>query len=126
MIQTVIVNMAYIYIYMGFPGGASGKEPSCHCRRCKRRGLIPGSEESMAIHTSILAWGIPWTEEPGRPQSIVQQSRTRLKRLSVHAHVHIYAYIYLYTYVYICIYINIYLHFWPHLLAYGTNSLTRD
>ena len=22
-------------------------------------------EEEMAIHTSILAWGIPWTEEPG-------------------------------------------------------------
>ena len=32
-------------------------------------GLIPGQEdpleESMAIHSSILAWGVPWTEEPG-------------------------------------------------------------
>ena len=28
-------------------------------------------EESMATHTSILAWRIPWTEEPGRLQSIV-------------------------------------------------------
>ena len=32
-------------------------------------GLIPGSgrspEEEMATHSSILAWGIPWTEEPG-------------------------------------------------------------
>ena len=31
--------------------------------------LIPGSgrplEEGMATHCSILAWGIPWTEEPG-------------------------------------------------------------
>ena len=27
-------------------------------------------EEGMAIHSSILAWRIPWTEEPGRPQSI--------------------------------------------------------
>jgi len=26
--------------------------------------------ESMATHSSILAWGIPWTEEPGRLQSI--------------------------------------------------------
>ena len=32
--------------------------------------LIPGSgislEEGMATHSSILAWRIPWTEEPGR------------------------------------------------------------
>ena len=27
-------------------------------------------EESMATHSSILAWGMPWTEEPGRLQSI--------------------------------------------------------
>ena len=26
-------------------------------------------EKGMAIHSSILAWRIPWTEEPGRPQS---------------------------------------------------------
>ena len=25
-------------------------------------------EEGMAIHSSILAYRIPWTEEPGRPQ----------------------------------------------------------
>ena len=27
-------------------------------------------EKGMAIHSSILAWKIPWTEEPGRPQSM--------------------------------------------------------
>ena len=27
-------------------------------------------EEEMATHSSILAWSIPWTEEPGRLQSI--------------------------------------------------------
>ena len=26
-------------------------------------------EKEMAIHSSILAWEIPWTEEPGGPQS---------------------------------------------------------
>ena len=36
-------------------------------------------EEGMALHSSILAWRIPWTEEPGRPQSIGLQSQTRLK-----------------------------------------------
>ena len=33
-------------------------------------GSIPGSEdpleESMATHSSTLAWSIPWTEQPGR------------------------------------------------------------
>ena len=37
-------------------------------------GLISGQEdpleEAMATHSSILAWRIPWTEKPGRPQSI--------------------------------------------------------
>ena len=27
-------------------------------------------EEGMAIHSSMLAWRIPWTEEPGRLQSM--------------------------------------------------------
>ena len=30
-------------------------------------------EEGMATHSSILAWRIPWTEEPGGLQSIVLQ-----------------------------------------------------
>ena len=54
---------------MGFPGGTSGKEPVCHCRRCKRHEFDPWVrkiplEEEMATHTSILAWEIPRTEEP--------------------------------------------------------------
>ena len=36
-------------------------------------------EKKMETHSSILAWEIPWTEEPGRLQSMgSQQSRTRL------------------------------------------------
>ena len=46
-------------------------------------GLIPGSERSlekeMAIHSSILAWRIPWAGEPGGLQSIGLQ-RVRLNR----------------------------------------------
>ena len=58
---------------MGFPGGASGKEPACQCRRHKRSGFNPWEdplEEEMTTHSSILAWEMPWTEEPGRLQSI--------------------------------------------------------
>ena len=30
-------------------------------------------EKGMATHSSILAWRIPWTEEPGRPRSTGSQ-----------------------------------------------------
>ena len=40
-------------------------------------------EKEMATHSSILAWKIPWTEEPGGLQSMgVTKSQTRL---STHA-----------------------------------------
>ena len=35
-------------------------------------------EKEMVTHSSILAWRIPWMEEPGRLQSTGSQSRTRL------------------------------------------------
>ena len=39
-------------------------------------------EEGMATHHSILAWGIPWTEEPGGLQPMGSHSWTGLKDLS--------------------------------------------
>ena len=47
------------------------KVSACQCRRHKRGGFnlwvrkTDPLEEEMAIHSSILAWRIPWTEEPG-------------------------------------------------------------
>ena len=35
-------------------------------------------EEGVVTHSSILAWRIPWTEEPGRLQSMQLQSQTQL------------------------------------------------
>ena len=50
----------------GFPGGSDSKE-SAH--NVGDPGLIPGSRrsagEGTGNHSRILAWGIPWTEEPG-------------------------------------------------------------
>ena len=43
-------------------------------------------EEGMATHFSILAWSIPWTEEPGGLQSMGLQNRTRLKHLNTNTH----------------------------------------
>ena len=49
------------------PDGLAGKESAC---KALDMNLIPGLgwslEEEMATHSSILAWRIPWTEEPGR------------------------------------------------------------
>ena len=36
-------------------------------------------EEEMATHSSVLAWEIPWTEEPGGLQSVGPQSWTQLR-----------------------------------------------
>ena len=55
---------------IGFPSGASGKESASQYRKHERLefnswvGKIPWGEE-IATHSSILAWEIPWTEEPG-------------------------------------------------------------
>ena len=42
----------------------------------------------MAAHSSILAWRIPWTEEPGRLQSGVAKSWTRLSDFTFTFHFH--------------------------------------
>ena len=45
-------------------------------------------EKRMATHPSILAWRIPWTEEPGGPQSMGLQSRTQLSDFTFTLHFH--------------------------------------
>ena len=55
------------------------KDSACQYRRC-RSDPCPGKiplEEEMATHSSILAWKIPWTEEPGGLQSMTLLSRTQ-------------------------------------------------
>ena len=52
----------------GFPGGSVGKESGCNAGD---PGSIPGLVRfPMVKHSSILAWRIPWTEEPGGLYSI--------------------------------------------------------
>ena len=62
---------------MGFPGGSVVKNLPANAREAGDSGSIPGREdpleEEMATHSSILAWRIPWTEEPGGLQSMGSQ-----------------------------------------------------
>ena len=41
-------------------------------------------EKKMATHSSILAWRIPWTEEPGRLQSMESQESDTTEQLNYH------------------------------------------
>ena len=73
-----------------FPGGSDGKESACDAGDS---GSIPGSGRShgkgMYIHSCILAWEIPWTEEPRRllnghefKQTLVNGEGQRSKKLN--------------------------------------------
>ena len=79
-------------------------------------------EKGMAAHSSILAWRIPWTEEPGGPQSLESQrvghdwSNWALRTTPVKSHLF---HFYWLSRVWFCI-IRI-LHAW--LRAYGKPSL---
>ena len=54
-----------------FPGGSDGK---ASVYNVGDPGSTPGlgrsPEKEMAIHSRTIAWKIPWTEEPGRLQSM--------------------------------------------------------
>ena len=43
-------------------------------------------EKEMTIHSSILAWRIPWTEKPSKLQSMGSQSRTQLSDITFTLH----------------------------------------
>ena len=63
----------------GLPRWYSGKDTACQCRRHRRHGFQPwvgkiAWRRKWQVHSNILAWRIPWVEEPGRLQSMGLQS----------------------------------------------------
>ena len=72
-----------IFCAHGLPGGSAVKNPPETLESQKTQFRSLGGEDplevGMTMYSSILAWRIPWTEEPGRLQSIVTKGRTRLK-----------------------------------------------
>ena len=50
------------------------KSPPANAGDTRDKGWIPrlgrSPEEGVATHSSISAWRVPWTEEPGGPQSL--------------------------------------------------------
>ena len=88
-VMSSLLPYEVIYATEGLPRWHSGKESTCQCRRQEMwvgsLGWEDPPEEGLTTHCNILAWRIPWTEEPGGLQSIVLQSWTQLKRLGTHA-----------------------------------------
>ena len=66
--------------FRGFSGGAVVKNPPLNAGDTRHLGLMLGGEDplekEMAAYFIILAWKIPWTEEPGRLQSMGLQRVT--------------------------------------------------
>ena len=69
------MNLQFLYTCDGvFPVAQTVKNlPATQESRVWSLGLEDPLEKGMAIHSSILAWRIPWTEEPGRLQSMGSQ-----------------------------------------------------
>ena len=63
-----------------FPSGSDGlkkKKSACNAEDWVRSlGWKDPLEKRMATHSSVLAWRIPWREEPGRLQFVGLQSQT--------------------------------------------------
>ena len=59
---------------MGFPSDSAVKNPSAMQEtQVRSLGWEDPLEEGMATHSSIRAWRVPWTEEPGGLQFIGSQ-----------------------------------------------------
>ena len=67
---------------LGFPVGWDGKESACNAADL---GWEDSLEEEMAAHSKILAWRIPWTEEPGglRSMGVTESDTTEQLILSL-------------------------------------------
>jgi len=66
---------SYVYTGFSFPCSSVGKESACSAgdHWVRPLGWEDPLEKEMATHSSILAWKISWTEEPGGLQSMGSQ-----------------------------------------------------
>ena len=63
-----------VFLRINFPAVQTVKNlPVTQKTRVQSLGWEVPLEKGMAIHSSILAWRIPWTEEPGGLQSLESQ-----------------------------------------------------
>ena len=63
----VALKYGMVNFYGGFPGGSDSKESAYNAGDLDWEDSL---EEGMPTYSSILAWRLPWTEDPGRLQSV--------------------------------------------------------
>jgi len=79
----IVLITTALYYAGAFPGGSVVKNlPAAQGMQVRFLGQEDPLKKEMAAHSSILAWRIPWTEEPGGLPSTGSHSQTRLKQLS--------------------------------------------
>ena len=103
----IIFHIYIYYIYTWLPCSSAVKTLPAVQEPQKMGVWPPGWEESleeeMAIHSTVLAWRIPWIKETGGLIHRVTKSQTQLKWLSTHTYIH--------TYIDTMIWIQIYTFF---------------
>ena len=75
----------------------------------------------MTVHSSILAWEISWTEEPGGLQLMGSQRGEHNLAIKQQQQIYIYIYTHIYiflTYIYIYIFSYIYIHTYSYIYVY--------
>ena len=88
----LVIYFTYSSVYMGLPRWRSWSRTCLPMQKTWETwvwslGQEDPLEEGTTIRFSVLAWRIPWTQEPGGLQSVASQSRTRLKWLGMHVRV---------------------------------------
>ena len=109
----------YIYVYMyicRFPGGSAVIHLPMQEIWIQFLGQEDPLEKEMEIHSSILAWESPWTEEPGRIQSMglqrVKHDLATKQQQCSYVHLCVYLDVSVCVCVYVCRTLD---HFWKVL-----------
>ena len=87
--------------FWGLPRWCSAKESTCWCRRqetwVQSLSQEDPMEKEMATRSSMLAWEIPWTEEPGGLPSMGSQRVATTEWLSAHTYARVRAHTHTHT-----------------------------
>ena len=86
-ILNVLIVRTHIYSMASLIAQSVKNLPAVHETWVEFLGWEDPLEKEMATHSSILAWRIPWTEEPGGLQSMGSQKSDMTQQLNHHQHI---------------------------------------
>ena len=115
-LNKIFLNLYEVWLHMSFPDGSAVKNPPAmqeiwvrHTGSTPGLGRFPGEGNGNLLQYSY--WEIPWTEEPGRLQSMGLQELEKTWWLNHHHHDNICVCIYIiYIYIHVYVFDNRILH----------------